>query len=183
MNDKQQEQFERELTEALAADDVSAELDELSRSYAGDAQAGQRIRETRRLASDLINIGEHLADKPVPAMAKSDLTARRIHPRWIAVPAAAAAAAALIIAVLLQSPPMPSSPAPGPAPGPVVLVASRPLAPADTWRVPSVTPVSLGGETFTIPNISIPSTSSMGIGWNVPSIPFDYPKRSINNET
>ncbi len=176
---QQPEQFDSDFSEALSADDAVAALDELSRRYAGDAQACERIRETRRLVGDLVSMGGRLADKPVPTMLKLDLPARRIRPWWIAVPAAVAVAAAVILAVLLQSPPM----GPGPAPSPVVLVASRPLEPADTWRVPSVTPISLGSETFTIPNISIPSTSSMGIGWNVPSIPFDYPKRSKNNET
>ena len=178
---QQREQFDSDLTKALAADDVVAALDELSRRYAGDAEAGERIRESRQLVGDLISIGEHLSAEQAPTMPKLNLPARRIRPWWIAVPAAAAVAAAVILAILLQSPPI----GPGPAPGPAVLVASRHQTPADTWRVPSVSPISLGSETFTIPSISIPSisTSLPNIGWDVPPVTGDYSNRSNGNET
>ena len=98
---RQREQFDSDLTEALAADDVVAALDELSRHYAGDAQADRRIESARRLVGELVSIGERLSAEQVPTMPKLNLPARRISPWWIAVPAAAAVAAAVILTVVL----------------------------------------------------------------------------------
>ena len=174
---QQREQFDSDLSEALAADDVAAALDELSHRYAGDAQAGERIRSARRVVDDLVSIGERLADEPAPAMPKLNLPARRIRPWWIAVPAAAAAAA-VIIAVLLQGPTTTKAPRP-------TVITPPPQQPTLAWRVPSVAPVPLPDGAFTVPKVSIPSISMSlpEIGWSVPSITGDYSERSTNNET
>ncbi|MCK4624910.1 MAG: hypothetical protein KAV00_06345 [Phycisphaerae bacterium] len=100
---RQREQFDSNLAEALSSGDVVAALDELSRRYADDAQTCERIRESRQLVSDLISMGERLADEPAPAIPKLYLRAWRIRPRWIAVPAAAVAAA-VILAMVLSDP-------------------------------------------------------------------------------
>ena len=167
---QQREQFDSDLTDALAADDVAAALDELSQRYAGDVEAGRRIESAQRVVGGLVSMGERLADKPAPAMPKLDLPALRIRPWWIAVPAAAAVAAAMIIAVFLQGPKIIEPPS--------RTVIKPPFVhqPALAWRVPSVAPISLPDGAFTVPKVSIPSisTSLPEIGWNVPSVTGDY---------
>lgn len=177
MSEKNDAQLEYDLTEALADGDVAAALDELSRRYAGDAGAVERIETARSLVGELVSMGEDVTARPVPPMSKLELPpARFAWWKWVA-PAAAVVAAAVVLAVLLNPPPI--APHVPEVVSPPQVDAQQPTLP---WRVPSVAPITLPDETFTVPNISIPSTSSPDIGWTVPSVTFDFSDRRKDND-
>lgn len=174
MSEMDSTQLEKELTEALAATDPLAALDELGARRAGDARAVQRIREVRATVVALQALGTELEQPAAGATVRLPPPRRpRVIP-WIAV--AASAAAAILTAVLVlrlhQPGPSPSGPealaSTGPAEPPFSAAMSLlgrfeiTLPPAPAWpnaEIPVTTMPAWSGwpeQTFSVPQFTWP---------------------------
>ena len=178
MNDRDDRQLEEALAEALADDDPAAALEALTRRYAGRPDRAERVHQARAIVADLSALGKRLEGTDVPPLGELELAPARPVWRTGALRWASAVAAAIVAALLLwmaAAPPQDQSAQP-----PGLSLEIPPL----TWQVPSISPVSLAGESFTLPEVTIPSTSSVDLSWTVPPVHLlPYSERSSSHET
>ena len=178
MKDTDDRQFDQTLAAALAADDPAAALESLARRFAGRPDRAGRIHQARGLIADLSALGERLEGTSIPPMGDLELPPAR--PVWRdGLLRWASAVAAAVLAVLLLW-----SAATFRHPRHIKPTALQLEIPSLTWRVPALGPVSLADQSFTLPKLSIPSTSSMNLTWTLPTVHLlPYSERSSIHET
>lgn len=150
--------FEAELAEALAAEDVAAELDAVAARHAAEPPRAERVAELRELHAGLGALRERIdaARYTGPAWAPpAEQAGRPGAIRWALTLGSLAAAALLLIAVLDFAARVPATPPAAPPPGEVAV--------AEPEAVPTTAPQDDAAATVSVASAAWPA-DSMSIG-------------------
>ncbi|MHC4718134.1 MAG: hypothetical protein ACYS5V_14270 [Planctomycetota bacterium] len=163
--------FDDRLADAITAENPADALETLRRQPAADPDLTEQVRQALGLVDDLCALGEAIGRIPAPRLQLPDLTPRaRLRWRWVV--SAAAVAATIIAAIsLLSITPTPDGDRASPA---------ESVSLSLDWDIPSIEAVSLTDQSFSLPEVTMPSLSSLGFTWSIP--PLEMPSAPAGDD-